>query len=192
MESWKYEFTAFGVENPLKGEKPEQEERYSDLYVHLEQDRSIKIRDQNQLKVKDLASFFLDAERFRSVSFDLNGRNSREDIKQFLKPDGLEKILDGPGIQVDKDRQMYDYGGTFVHYASFSVCGREGKALTISSDNPYSLIKVRSELLLPEEKNLSFAGYLLENDCMPESSFQQRQYETGRILPAGTDDAVSS
>lgn len=148
------EYCIFNVRNPFETEDA-LENSYSDTYLVLGDNFSLKIRDGNQVKYKRLLQRKNGIDYFLNQSFENDPE--KDPLRSFLKVHKFD--ITAPGILVEKKRKLYRKGNVQVYFCEFDIGVQQHTALTLVGRNADALIKKRDELQL-SEKNINFCEYL--------------------------------
>lgn len=163
-----YEYSVFDISNPFGTKKPESNETFSDRYVHITSQETLKRREGSegaQVHAKTLIRYDSETDLYFFEHMHFSGDPHADPLRSFLQLRGLEGVLEREGILLEKERKFYQEEGVKVYFMDFTFQGRRGTNLTLTTRQPEQIIELRKKLGLMQ-KNLNFADYLLQYvDC---------------------------
>ncbi|MFH1276517.1 MAG: hypothetical protein ABIH82_05380 [Candidatus Woesearchaeota archaeon] len=167
------EYSIFGIANPLRMLEPIKTEQFTDRYVQVGNDITLKVRYVNaipsiiKLKERVMRDEY-DVDHFQHFSFPVDP--DKDPLKSFLKVRGLEdyfhsdNLFADSGIVIEKQRGVYGVGNIHADVMDFQVNGGETQQnFTICSMDPSLIVALLRVLHLEGESNLNFAEFLVRD-----------------------------
>ncbi|MBI4144048.1 hypothetical protein HY486_02280 [Candidatus Woesearchaeota archaeon] len=169
------EYSIFQHENPFAQRHPYKTEEFSDKYFIFTPERTLKMRNGEELKFKELLRRDGQVDVWNNTMFHNAPHNDA--LSSFLEVNNLVTILNEKGIVVVKKRLAYRTETTTIHYCEFLLENERGTNLTVSARDAEHIMREIEKLGI-KQRNKSFGEYIAEHVAR-QNQRTVRSKETG-------------